>query len=331
MRLRRCGPSRFNDCLLVRNSWARTLIAGSCFWASTDATLGGSEGVANALSKIKADTLGVIGTVNSDEEREAAVATINSALNSLVTLGNRQFNGRYIFSGSQTNVQPYTFEDNNVIYHGDDRQIRNYSDIGVLFSSSISGQEVFGGISAAVEGKEDLDPPVQARTLLSSLRGGRGINPNGSLQIANATTNKISIVDLSRATTVGDLVKLIEDNPPEGSQVEVTITGDGIQVSLDSGNLSISEVGTGTTARELGLLGTGGPSTLVSENLDPQLLQTTRLEDLLGTKARAALTSGAGQRQQRHFYRSEYEWHELEQLCHKLFRWWRWLARKCCV
>ncbi len=285
----------FQRLLSRKEQLGSNINSGLLFLGSTDATLGGDKGVTDTLNQIKADTLGVVGTVATDQDRQTAIQAINDALNSLVTLGNRQFNGRYLFSGSQTNVQPYTFEDNNVIYHGDDRQIRNYSDIGVLFSSSISGQEVFGGISAAVEGKVDLEPPANADTLLSSLRSGRGINPNGSLQIANATTNKVSIVDLSRATTIGDVVKLIEDNPPTGSQVDVAITSDGIQVTLSGGDaLVISEVGTGTTARELGLLGSGSPSTITSEDLDPLLLKTTRLEDLLGTKARAVLASGGG-------------------------------------
>ena len=268
--------------------------SGLQFLASTDASLAGEGGVANLLSQIKAETLGVVGTVATDQQRQAAIEAINGALNSLVTLGNRQFNGRYLFAGSQTSQPPYSIEDGNVIYHGDDQEVQNYSDIGVLFSSSISGQEVFGGISKAVEGQVDLDPSLNADTLLSSLRGGRGINANGSLQIADADTNSISIVDLSRATTVGDVVKLIEDNPPSGTQVNVSITGDGLRIELPGGNLVIDEVGTGTTARELGVLGIGSgvPSSITSEDLDPQLLKSTHLEDLLGSKARATVRSG---------------------------------------
>ena len=266
--------------------------SGMLFLGSIDATLGGQEGVADVLSQIKADTLGVVGTVPTDEEREAAIAEINGALEQLVTLANKQFSGRYLFSGLENNIPPYTFEDGNVIYHGGDREIRNYSDIGVLFSSSITGQEVFGGISAAVEGTVDLNPTLNADTLLSSLRGGRGINPNGSLQLENDTTNTISIVDLSSATTLGDVAKLIEDNPPAGSQVDVSITENGLQLTTNTGNLSISEVGTGTTARELGLLDAPAGPTITSEDLDPQLLVTTRLDDLLGSKARASLSSG---------------------------------------
>jgi len=270
--------------------------SGLLFLGSTDAALGGAEGVAGILSKIKADTLGVVGTIATDQQRQAAIADINGALDSLVALGNRQFNGRYVFAGSQRNAPPYTFENGNVHYQGDDGQIRNYSDIGVLFSSSISGQEVFGGISAAVEGKADLNPAINSGTLLSSLRDGRGINPNGSLQIANATQNELSIVDLSSATTIGDVIKLIEDNPPAGSEVNVSITSNGLKVELASGdNLSISEVGAGTTARELGLLATqdqdGDAFSVSSEDLNPQLLNTTRLDSLLGSQARATLSS----------------------------------------
>ena len=269
--------------------------SGLLFLGNTDGTLGGTDGVANALSKIKADTLGVVGTVATDQQRQTAISDINGALERLVALANRQFNGRYLFAGSQTDLQPYTFADGNVTYHGDDREIENFQDLGVLFSSSISGQEVFGGISAAVEGQVDLNPPVSADTLLSSLRSGRGIDPNGSLLIADATNNSSSIVDLSSATTIGDVVKLIEDNPPGGAQIRATVTSNGIQVDLVSGGtLVISEVGAGTTARELGLLNDQTPAvpgTVTSEDLDPRLLNTTRLEDLLGNKARATLES----------------------------------------
>lgn len=269
--------------------------SGLLFLGSTDAALGGADGVASVLSKIKADTLGVIGTVSTDEQRQAAIADINGALESLVTLGNRNFNGRYLFSGGQTDVQPYSFDGDSVVYHGDDREVRNYSDIGVLFSSSISGQDVFGGISEAVEGTVDLNPQVSADTLLSDLRGGRGINPNGSLQIGDASTNELSIVDISSATTLGDIAKLIEDNPPAGSTIQVEIGGDGLRVTIPGGDLSITEVGTGTTARELGLLNDQTPfdsETITSEDLDPQFSKTTRLDDLLGAKAQVLLQSG---------------------------------------
>ena len=278
--------------LLSRKGQLETNIqSGLRFLASTGRAI---SGVAGKLSEIKASALGVVGTVATDAQRDAAILEINGALHSLVGLGNEKFNGRYIFSGSQTNQQPYSFEDGNVVYHGDYREVRSFSDLGVLFASNVTGQDVFGGVSEAVRGSVDLNPQLNADTLLTSLRGGRGINPNGSLQIADAITNEIAVVDLSGASTVGDVVRLIEDNPPSGRTIDVSITGSGLTLKLDSGNLIVSEVGTGTTARELGLLGAANPSTTVTgEDLDPQILKTSRLEDLLGTKARTTLKSGA--------------------------------------
>jgi len=285
----------FKHLLTRKDQLGSNINSGALNLASAENALGGEYGIADTLNRIKSETLGVIGTVTTSEQRETAIIQINDALKALVGLGNRQANGRYLFSGSQTGVQPFSLEDGHVVYHGDDAEIKNYSDIGVLFSSNISGQDVFGGVSAEVLGTADLAPPLSADTLLSSLRGGRGITPNGSLEISDVTANSSATVDLSRASTIGDVAKLIEDGSPEGSRVEVAITSAGLEITLASGNaLAIAEVGTGTTAREFGILGTGSPATIVSEDLDPQLQKTTRLEHLLGTKARAVLVSGGG-------------------------------------
>ena len=259
---------------------------GLQFLGSADSAI--SE-VSSKLSEIKASTLGVIDTVATQDQRDAAISEINNAIESLVTLGNRKFNGRYLFAGSQTSDQPFSFEDGNVVYHGDDRSVRSFSDLGVLFATNATGQDVFGGISAPVKGSVDLNPQLHADTLLSSLRGGRGINPNGSLQITDAVTNEESIIDISNASTVGDVIRLIEDNPPFGSAIEVAINDNGLTLQLLNGNaFVVTEVGIGITARELGVL--SGPATSIAgEDLDPLLLKTTKLEDLLGTKARASL------------------------------------------
>ena len=282
--------------LLSRNEqFEANINSGLLFLGNTDSTLSGADGVSGVLSRIRADTLGVVGTDATDQQRETAIANINGALDQLVTLANRQFNGRFLFGGSQSDSPPYEFSDGSVRYSGDDRELQNFSAIGVLFSSSISGQEVFGGISEAVVGSVDLNPQTTADTLLSTLRGGRGINANGSLLIGDASTNESSIVDLSSATTLGDVARLIEDNPPSGSSVNVTITGNGLQVTLAGGNLTIAEVGTATTATELGLLNDqtpGDSETITGEDLDPQFLRTTRLDDLLGSRATARLATG---------------------------------------
>jgi len=278
--------------LLERKTQIRSNIeTGQSFLKSTDVAL---NNVAGLLGDIRGVALGVSGTTSTDSERQAAITEINRAIEQMVSVGNTQFRGRYLFAGSQTNVEPYSYNGAYVTYHGDDQAIRSHSDLGVLFSTNATGQDVFGGISSEVLGGVDLNPEVTADTPLSSLRGGRGISPNGALQISDGTSSVI--VDISHAATVGDVTRLIEANAPLGRKVTVDITGQGLTLQLDSaggGNLTVTEVASGKAASELGILNTVGVLTnpLVGSDLNPLVTKTTPLDNLLGAKARTRLVS----------------------------------------
>ncbi len=269
---------------------------GQSFLENTWSTLGS---VATQMIDIKAATLGVVGNVTTEEERNTAIIDINKTLDSLVGIANKQFRGRYLFAGSQTSQIPFSMENGSVVYHGDDGSVQSYSDIGVLFSSNASGLSVFGGVSDAVFGSIDLNPPINENTLLSSLRGGAGIKTNGAFTISDGSSS--SIIDVSGAVTVGDVKRLVEENVPGNRELTVGITGQGINLQFDpslaanaGANLIVQEMGTGTTARELGIFTTAGVGTglLTGQDLDPIIRGTTQLDDLLGTKARAELTNG---------------------------------------
>ena len=68
---------------------------GLQFLGSADSAI--SE-VSSKLSEIKASTLGVIDTVATQDQRDAAISEINNAIESLVTLGNRKFNGCLLYT-----------------------------------------------------------------------------------------------------------------------------------------------------------------------------------------------------------------------------------------
>ncbi len=283
--------------LIERKAQFESNIAtGNDFLAATDRAL---ASVADKLIEIKGATLDVVDTTTTQEQRNAAIAEIDGFLQSLVGIGNTQFRGRFLFAGTQTSQQPFSFEDDNVVYHGDNGSVRNHSDIGVLFSTNSPGDSVFGGISAEVQGTVDLNPQLNSNTLLKTLRGGRGIEPNGALSISDGTNS--SIIDISGAVTVGDVVRLIEENPVGSRQITVSISGQGLNLQFDpsvpansGANLIVQEVGNGTSAKELGIVTSAGLGTslLAGDDLDPTIQKTTSLGDLLGTKARAKLTGG---------------------------------------
>ncbi|HMP06342.1 MAG TPA: hypothetical protein PJ982_08340, partial [Lacipirellulaceae bacterium] len=273
---------------------ASNVDAGQSFLAATDRAL---ADVATALGNIRGVALGVAGTTATEGERDSALAEVDRTIEHLLAVANTRFRGRYLFAGSQTNVEPYAQIGTSIRYAGNDKLIENFSDLDVLFATNAPGSRVFGGLSSEVVGGVDLNPQLSGNTLLSSLRGGQGISANGALRISDGTNSVV--VDVSGAVTIGDVARLIEQNPPAGRQVSATVTGTGLVLQLDAGgggSLTVDEVGSGRTASELGILERTGVLTnpLVGANLDPALTKTTPLANLLGTKAQARLVS-AGQ------------------------------------
>lgn len=269
---------------------AESVETGTRFLSATDSAIGQ---VADKLYEVKAATLQVVDTISSDQDRQAAIEVINGALDSLITFGNTQYRGRYLFAGSQTNVVPYEVTEDGVLYHGDAGTVESYLNIGVLYDMSISGQDVFGGFSTQVEGSVDLNPQLSEDTFLSDLNGGEGIDTNGAFTISDGFNT--STIDLNGAVTVGDVKRLIEENASPAWDLDVTLSGDGINLQMKhiGATLIVDEVGTGTTARELGIFTNGGVGTALSQgdDLNPIVRNTTELGDLLGTKARVVVES----------------------------------------
>lgn len=100
---------------------------------------------------------------------------------------------------------------------------------------------------------DDLDPVVQAGTLLSSLLGGSGLTP-GSISVVNGATS--ATVTFAGATTVGDLINAINAS---GTNVTAGIDSTGTRLTLTSNSSSTvayaHDLGGGTTAEVLGIGG----------------------------------------------------------------------------
>jgi flagellin-like hook-associated protein FlgL len=261
---------------------------------TNDSNLSASDtalsGASNLLNEMRGLAISVTGTTSSDTQRETAALEVERAIQQLVAIGNQRFRGRYLFAGSMTTLQPFDVVDENVIYHGNELALFTNSDLNLLFETNLDGNAVFGAVSEPVKGTVDLNPILTPESLMADLRGGEGIQA-GSVAVSDGTNS--SIVDLSGAETIGDVAALLEENPPLGRTVTVDVTSTGLTVTIDGGNLSIREVGGGTTANELGILREIGIGALpiVGTDLNPQLTLTTPLRNILGVRAQAAITS----------------------------------------
>jgi flagellin-like hook-associated protein FlgL len=265
----------------------------SSYLSATDTAL---SSVSDLTSELRALTVGAIGTTATDDQRRAAAQQADQIATQLLDTGNQQFRGRYLFAGSENAVRPFGLVAGRIVeYYGNEQHLSSYADIDQLFNINLTGSQVFGAISEPVRGTQDLDPVLTYDTRLADLRGGQGIS-RGSIAVSDG--NNTSIVDLSTATTVGDVARMIKANPPSGRQIEVEINAKTLTLRLAPApaittNFSIREVGSGMVAAELGVLRPDGVGSLPieSRDLDPTLRGTAALDDILGARARAALHS----------------------------------------
>ena len=277
--------------LLERKSQVQVnLNTSKSYLAATDVAL---SNVSNLLADIRGTALSVAGTVTSNATRNAAVLEIDQTIQQLADIGNQQFRGRYLFAGSATDQLPFVVGDEQVLFRGNTNQLRSFADIGLPFVTNLTGDEVFGGISQGVQGSVDFRPILTEQTRLADLRGGQGISV-GSFAVSDGATS--STIDISSAETVGDVVRLIEANPPAGRTLTVRISPDGLDIYIDpegGGNLTVREIGGGTTAAELGILKPQGTLTdpILGSDLRPRLTRTTSLADVLGVRAQTLVPS----------------------------------------
>ncbi len=277
--------------LLEQKTQTRTnLETTNSYTSASDAAIGS---VSSLLINAKATALGAATNLVSDSDRSAAAADIDSAIRQLTQLANQKFRDRYLFGGSRTGSAPFATDGSYLAYRGNEGVLRSFADLGLLYESNKSGADVFGTYSQQVTGGSDLNPVLTANTSLSELRGGLGIT-RGSIAISDGTTT--SIIDISRAATIGDVAAMIEANPPSGRTIKARVTSTGLELQLDTaggGGLTVKEVGAGTTAAQLGIfhpISTGtGP--LVGHDLNPRLTPTTKLADVLGARAIAVIRS----------------------------------------
>lgn len=270
------------------------------YLSSTDSTIAS----ANTLAiDAKTSALDALNVTTSATQRNALAQTVSEGINQLFKLGNAQFLDRYLFSGSTTSTRPFEWSLNSysVVYRGSVANIYSWTNVDSLTQSNMNGSDVFGAISAPVKGL-DLNPGIKNSTLLSTLNNGQGIE-SGAIRLnytdPGGKTTSVNI-DLSACVTVEDIRTQISGYAPIGADISLDTTDFGLSVSLgksSGGSLTISDIGSGKTAKTLGIA-TKQPisagSTFVGVDLNPALTLSSSLDDVLGTRARTSLKFAGG-------------------------------------
>ena len=265
------------------------------FLSATDSSL---KQVSDLTVDARGNAVTAVQTTTSVTERQALAVEVKSITQSIFNLANTQYLDRYLFSGASTATLPFVWGDgsHSVKYVGSETSLNTWGDLGILTQTTADGVSVFGAVSEAVRGSTDLNPTLQPETLIASLNGGKGVEL-GKIRIAYEVNGKTSSsdIDLTRCATVDDIRKAISANQPVGSVINVELTDNSLKIGLSSsvqGTITITEIGQGKTAQNLGILAKTPIKSgeyLTGKDLNPVMTMTTSLENICGSKAKTYL------------------------------------------
>ncbi len=240
----------------------------------------------------------MIGLGGDTVTRRQQAEIINAMINEMVDLANTRFGDLYLFGGEQTGAAPIEPLLGGYRYTGTRTGLSLDLGVGRPLEVTLPLDRAFGALSTRVEGDRDLNPDLTGATRVRDLNGARGLGAAlGSIDISVAGVGSIQ-VDLATADSVQDVIDLIDDaiaameldtgTPVLGpGRVGINSTSNGLALDVLGGfTLTISDVGAGTSAADLGLSqGTFTSATPDGADIDPRLSMLTALTDLPGLGA----------------------------------------------
>lgn len=267
--------------------------------SQVDSTLGTLNDLLTQAQSIASQN---VGSEVSASQRQAAATIVQSIYSRAISIGNTQFNGSYLFAGDKAKDAPFVVSSNGgVQFVGSATTLQNAADDSTQLPFQVNGANVFGALSTRVTGSVDLTPSLTPTTRISDLRGanGKGVQL-GTIQIGNGATTKL--VDLSKADTVQDVVNDI--NAAGVGAITASLSGNHLVLSTSGAdNITVTDIGGGSTAASLGILrttGAGAGASLVGASVQPNVTLLTPLAALRGgagidTTHGLIITNGKGQ------------------------------------
>ena len=230
-----------------------------------------------------------IGVGSDAQTREQQAVVVQSQIDALLSIANRQFNGVSVFGGRDSAAaggDVFVGELGGVRFLGAAENLQSRVGATGRQDANASGVAAFGALSSRVAGGRDLNPAATADTRLDRTDGARGRGVQRGTVEFQINATRVA-VDLSDADTMGDVAARLNaaiaaTAPGAGS---VTLNGSGgFNLNAAGGNtLAVADPQGGRTAADLGLDGTtatGGTS--AGDDLQPHLTATTRIADLAG-------------------------------------------------
>lgn len=235
----------------------------------------------NLLTGARSVALEQVGDTVSADDRIAAAQLVTGMVDQLVAIANRKHLDQYLFSGHRTGSNPFTLDGVGVRYGGDGGRSYAIAETdGSQEHFTIAGMEFFSAASTGVQGVRDLDPALTAETRVSDLRGTSGLGVRlGRITVSDGAQR--SEIDLSGVDTVGDIIERLNAEMPNSLSAALTATGIVVTNINNAATVTITDVGAGQAARDLGLHAPTPVASVAGGDLNPRLTARTALSDLL--------------------------------------------------
>jgi len=279
------GASRALDltqALARQEQFVANVQYGDNFLTAADSALTELNSLLIQASSIASQT---VSNLTSADERAAEAEVITAIRQQVQTVGNRQFDGRYIFAGRDTLDRPFVDGLGGVVYTGDIGELVTRVSDDLLSPISMPGSQVFGALSAPIASNVDLTPTLDDSTRLEDITGAAGETiRTGTLVFNEVGGAGVFTVDLSTADTIGDVVTAINDAAAVAAAgVTATLADTGLVIAPSGSSVSVTDSSGGAVAADLGIL-TPTPATtdIVGGTLLPQVTRLTPIEDLAG-------------------------------------------------
>lgn len=228
-----------------------------------DSSIGDASELVLEAKNIASDQ---IGAQSDTTTRDNQAVVIDGMIRRLLQLANRETNGVYIFGGATATRPPIEELRGGFRYVGRGDGLYTDLDPSDDIPITIGGDNAIGAVSARLRSRLDLNPDLSADTRLSDLRGGRGLGiARGAIQFS-FDGGPLADIDLAGADTAQDVADRVTAaiNQYETDN-GVTILGPGgvgfaggaLTVDVVGGapnpQLTFNDIGSGTTAQDLGL------------------------------------------------------------------------------
>lgn len=257
-----------------------------------DSTLAAADSSINEVNSllIEASTIASrnLSNLTSAAERASVADLIAGIRLQLRDVGNRQFNGRFLFAGRETIDAPFVEALGGIAYTGDVGDLVVRVGEGQSATINVPGNLLFGALSSRIGTTVDLSPAPVLSTRLDDLSGATGQGVRLGTLVFNEPDGAGAFqVDLGPADTIGDVIDLINASAAQaGSTLTASLTDSGLTVTPGGSAITVTDSSTGIIAADLGIRTTSPTSaTIVGASLHARLTRLTSVD---------ALKSGSG-------------------------------------